>query len=152
MDGYHFDDGVLAARGLLARKGAPETFDVGGFRHMLTRLKANREDEIAVPVFDRAREISRAGARLIARGTQVLIVEGNYLLLQRPPWAGLHEIFDVTVMIQVGEATLRSRLTARWQGYGLSAAQVRSKLEDNDLPNGRHLLADSAAADCILEN
>ena len=47
MDGYHFDDAVLDARGLRARKGAPETFDVGGLRHMLSRLKLNDEDEIA---------------------------------------------------------------------------------------------------------
>lgn len=150
MDGYHFDDGVLAARGLLARKGSPPTFDVGGLRHMLHRLKANAEDEIAVPVFDRALEISRAGARLIARETRVLIVEGNYLLLDLPPWSGLHAAFDMTVMIEVGEATLRQRLAARWVGYGLSPAEVQSKLDDNDLPNGRHLLANSIAADYVV--
>ena len=47
MDGYHFDDDVLVARGLRARKGAPETFDVGGLLHMLGRLQRNEEDEIA---------------------------------------------------------------------------------------------------------
>ena len=152
MDGYHFDDGVLAARGLLARKGAPETFDVGGLRHMLGRLRANGEDEIAVPVFDRALEISRAGARLIARRTEVLVVEGNYLLLALAPWAGLHVAFDMTVMIRVGEDVLRQRLEARWQGYGLSPAQMRAKLDDNDLPNGRHLIANSVTADWVLDN
>src|SRR5262249_48690883 len=65
MDGYHYDDRILIERGLRARKGAPETFDVFGLLHMLDRLKRNQEDEIAVPVFDRDLEISRAGARLI---------------------------------------------------------------------------------------
>ena len=150
MDGYHFDDGVLRAAGLLARKGAPETFDAGGLRHMLRRLRANEEDAVAVPLFDRALEIARAGARLIARETRVVIAEGNYLLLDLPPWTGLHAAFDVTVLIAVDEATLRRRLTERWEGYGLTPAQVARKLDENDLPNGRHLLASSVTADYVL--
>jgi energy-coupling factor transporter ATP-binding protein EcfA2 len=42
MDGYHFDDQVLIPRGLRPRKGAPETFDIEGFFHMLDRLGATR--------------------------------------------------------------------------------------------------------------
>ena len=53
MDGYHYDDRVLLERGLRARKGAPETFDVLGLLHMVDRLRCNEEDEIAVPLFDR---------------------------------------------------------------------------------------------------
>ena len=40
-------------------------------------------------------------------------------------------------MIDVAEAELRARLVARWEGYGLSQAEVMEKLEGNDLPNGR---------------
>lgn len=78
MDGYHYDDRVLIERGLRARKGAPETFDVVGLVHMLDRLRRDEEDEIAVPVFDRDLEVSRAGARLIPHAVRALIVEGNY--------------------------------------------------------------------------
>ena len=31
MDGFHMDNAILIERGLLARKGIPETFDVRGF-------------------------------------------------------------------------------------------------------------------------
>ncbi|MEX1336333.1 MAG: nucleoside/nucleotide kinase family protein, partial [Candidatus Limnocylindrales bacterium] len=31
MDGYHFDDEMLVPRGWRPRKGAPHTFDVGGY-------------------------------------------------------------------------------------------------------------------------
>ena len=150
MDGYHFDDRVLAARGLKARKGAPETFDVGGLLHMLGRLKRNEEDEIAIPVFDRALEIARAGAALIPRSVSRVIVEGNYLLLDRPPWRGLHAFFDITVAIAVPEDVLRQRLTERWQGYGLPPREIEAKVELNDLPNGRFVTASSVAADFIL--
>ena len=152
MDGYHFDDRVLIARGLRARKGAPETFDVGGLLHMLHRLKRNEENEIAVPVFDRALEISRAGALLIPRSVRHLVVEGNYLLLDRPPWSGLRALFDVTAAVVVQEEALRQRLTDRWRSYGLPPEEIETKVEGNDLPNGRFVTSNSVPADFILRN
>lgn len=151
MDGYHFDDGVLVARGLLPRKGAPDTFDVAGLRHMLKRLRDNEEDEVAAPLFDRDLEISRAAAQLIPQAARIIIIEGNYLLLDRKPWSDLHAWFDVTVMIHAAEAILRSRLTARWDGYGLAAEDIRRKVEINDLPNGRLVTEGSITADYILQ-
>lgn len=150
MDGYHFDDRVLEMRGLRSRKGAPETFDVGGFRHMLQRLKRNEEAEIAVPVFDRDLEIARAGARLIPSSVSRIIVEGNYLLLERPPWRDLREVFDMTVTIDVPEAILRKRLLQRWRDYGLADEEVLAKVEKNDLPNARLVGSESAAGEFVL--
>jgi len=150
MDGYHYDDTLLKARGLLPRKGAPQTFDVAGLAHMLARLRRNDEPEIAVPVFDRDIEIARAGARMIARAVDILLVEGNYLLVEEEPWNTLRPHFDLTVFIDVPEAVLRERLIARWQGYGLSEAGIRSKLDDNDLPNGRFVRERSGDPDIVL--
>ena len=149
MDGYHFDDRILVPRGLRPRKGSPETFDVAGFYHMLRRLKRNDEAEIAVPVFDRDLEIARAGARLIPRSVRHLIVEGNYLLLDRPGWSRLSSLFDITIMIAVPEAILRQRLVARWQGYGLPPDEITAKVEANDLPNGRLVVSGSVQAEFI---
>lgn len=150
MDGYHYDDMILVPRGLRPRKGAPETFDVAGLHQMLVRLKENAEDEIMVPVFDRDLEIARAAARAIGRDVRHIIVEGNYLLLDREPWRGLKALFDITAMLCVPEAILRARLTARWEGYGLSGAELEAKLEGNDLPNGRLVATASAPADFSL--
>ena len=150
MDGFHYDDLHLVPAGLRPRKGAPETFDVDGLRHMLLRLRARDEEAVAVPVFDRDLEIARAGARLIPRSVRILVAEGNYLLLARPPWDRLRPLFDVTVMIDVPEEVLRARLTARWQGYGLPPGEIAAKVEGNDLPNGRLVRAESAAADVVL--
>ena len=74
MDGYHFDDIVLNARGIRDRKGSPETFDVAGFHHMLGRLQRNSEEQIAIPLYDRGLEIARAGAQIIDRNVRFLIV------------------------------------------------------------------------------
>ena len=150
MDGYHLDDRILVPRGLRPRKGAPETFDVAGFRHMLQRLKRNEEPEIAVPVFDRDLEIARAGAQLIPQSVRHLIVEGNYLLLNRPGWSALFDLFDTTIMIAVPEEVLRQRLVERWQGYRLPADKVAAKVEANDLPNGRLVISASIPAEFVL--
>lgn len=148
MDGYHYDDLLLLPRGLRSRKGAPETFDVPGFKHMLSRLKANDEPEIAVPVFDRSLEIARAGARMIEQSVSILIVEGNYVLLDEPGWRDLHPHYDMTVMIKEPETVLRARLENRWQA--MAPKDRAEKIDGNDLPNGRRIMAGSIKADYVL--
>ena len=150
MDGYHYDDAVLSELGRLARKGAPDTFDVGGLAQMLRRLSANEEDVVAVPVFDRTIETARAGARLIPQSIGIIIAEGNYLLLKRPPWDRLDGLFDFTVMVDVPTEILRQRLEARWRHFGLSEADVRRKVDTNDLPNGTIVIEESRPADCRI--
>jgi pantothenate kinase len=148
MDGYHYDDMVLVPRGLRPRKGAPETFDVAGFRHMLKRLKANDEPEIAVPVFDRSIEIARAGARMIGREVRYLVAEGNYLLLDEDRWRDLKDCYDITVMIEEPEAVLRARLEERWKA--LTGQALVDKIDGNDLPNGRRVMTGSVDPDYVV--
>ena len=149
MDGFHFDDRVLAARGRLNRKGAPDTFDVGGLRHLLVRLKSG-EDQIAIPLFDRKLEISRAGADLVSLDDRILVVEGNYLLLDEAPWSDLAASFDLTLALEVPEEELLQRLRQRWSGFGKSPAEAEAWIAGNDLPNIRRVLASSRRADIVL--
>ena len=76
MDGFHFDDIILNQRGLRQRKGAPATFDYAGFEALLKRIRSV-EPDIAIPVFDRSMELSRAGAAIIGADTKFILVEGN---------------------------------------------------------------------------
>lgn len=150
MDGYHFDDMLLEARGQRDRKGAPHTYDVDGFRVMLERLALDDGRPVVVPVFDRSIEIARAGAQEIPSAARLIIVEGNYLLLDQPGWSDLAGCFGLSVFIDVAEATLRDRLAARWAG--MDADLARRKLEGNDLPNMRLVLEHGRSADLRLPN
>ena len=150
MDGFHLDDRVLNARGLLARKGAPETFDAHGFAAMIRRLA--QEPEVVIPVFDRSREIAIAGAQVVAPETEIAVVEGNYLLLDQPPWSGLADHWDLSVMLDVEEAELSRRLQQRWIAHDHSHEQALQRAQSNDLPNARRVITDSRAADLHISN
>lgn len=148
MDGFHYDDAVLIARGARDRKGAPDTFDAQGFFHLLRRLRV--EDEVAIPLFDRDLEISRAGADIVTKDDRLLVVEGNYLLLNEAPWPEAAPLFDLTVWIDVPEAELDRRLVARWAHYGKTPEQARAWIDGNDMPNIRRVTQNSRPADLVL--
>lgn len=152
MDGFHFDNAVIAPRGLLARKGAPETFDVRGYRAMLADLRNHPEAEIAVPVFDRALDVARAGARVIGPHHRIVVTEGNYLLLAHRPWADLAALFDITVMLETAAAELERRLIQRWLDHGHDTRSAMERARGNDMTNGQLVVEESAAADFILRS
>lgn len=151
MDGFHMDNGVLEEKGLLPRKGAPQTFDVRAFGDIVRAVRA-AEDEVLVPVFDRSREIAIASARIVSPDDRFILIEGNYLLLDEAPWATLHPLYDVTILIAPPVAVLEERLMQRWYGYGYTEEAARAKLESNDMPNGRLVLARSITPDLTLES
>ena len=150
MDGFHFDDAILISRNLLPRKGSPETFDVMGLKNFLIRL-AN-EPEVVVPVFDRTLELSRSSAVTITEDKKIIIVEGNYLLLNSHPWSTLNDYFNSSIMIHCEESILEKRLIERWKGFDLNQEQINQKVYENDLPNGVNVIQNSIEADYYLEN
>jgi pantothenate kinase len=149
MDGFHLDNAVLCARGLLDRKGAPDTYDVAGFAALLARLRV--EQEVVIPLFERARDVAVAGAVVIGPDAQVLLVEGNYLLLADGAWASLRPFWDVTIALDVPLAVLEARLVQRWRDHGLAADAAQARAMGNDIPNARLVIAGSAPADLVIQ-
>ena len=149
MDGFHLDDLQLAPAGLLPRKGSPPTYDVGGLRATLARI-AGDEERVFVPLFDRERELSRAAAGVVETHHRLVIVEGNYLLLDRRPWHSLAPLFDLRILLEVPEPVLRARLLERWLGFGFEAAEAERRAEENDLPNGALVREGSAVPDLLF--
>jgi pantothenate kinase len=150
MDGFHMDNAVLIERGLLARKGVPETFDVRGFLDIIRAVRP-ADQEVLIPVFDRSREIAIASARVVAPEHRFIIVEGNYLLFSQGKWAELDGVFDYSIMLAPPIEVLEERLWARWRGYKLSEEAASAKVYGNDLPNGRLILGHRRRADLTLE-
>jgi pantothenate kinase len=149
MDGFHYDDAILESRGLRGRKGAPETFDYFGFEALLKRIRAV-EPDIAIPVFDRTMELSRAAAAIIPAEVKFILVEGNYLALDEAPWSGLAPLFDFSLFVDVPRPELERRLMQRWHEHGKSEEEARAWIASNDMPNIERVLARRRQADLVI--
>lgn len=149
MDGFHFDDAVLIARGQRQRKGAPETFDFAGFKVLLSRLR-EREPDVAIPVFDRTIELSRAGGAIVSADTRIILVEGNYLLLDEAPWSQLEPLFDFSIFVDVSREDLERRLMQRWDEHGKTPEEARAWIASNDVPNIERVLSRRRVANLVV--
>ncbi|MEM7289063.1 MAG: uridine kinase [Pseudomonadota bacterium] len=149
MDGYHLDNRILESQGLLARKGAPETFDAEGFCHAVHQL-AHPQHEGYYPRFDRQLDLAIANAIAISTRVQVVVVEGNYLLLKSNPWRSLRNVFAASVFVCPTLEELQDRLFERWISHGLDSKAAWARASQNDLPNAKHVMEESHPADLHL--
>lgn len=150
MDGYHLDNDVLQKRGLLARKGAPETFDAAGFCKAVKSL-AESVTTARYPSFDRDKDAATQEALLIQAETPIVVVEGNYLLLKSAPWASLRILFAKTIFISPPMDMLVERLEQRWVDHGFDPVAARQRARSNDVPNAQLVLSQSAQADVKID-
>ncbi len=152
MDGFHLDNAILKAKGLLDKKGAPETFDAWGFVHQIKRLSTG-EDDVYVPVFDRDRDLAVAGAACIDANANIILVEGNYLFLNSAPWDQLGAYWHTSLFIDPGMPVIEQRLKQRWLDQGLTLEQSNTRVQANDIPNAKTVLqhSDSASTDVIID-
>jgi pantothenate kinase len=149
MDGFHLDDTELRRLGRSDRKGAPDTFDGDGFVAAMARIHGRAED-VYVPLFDRDRELSVAGARCVPTAATLVIVEGNYLLLDRAPWSRVRAVCDEIWMIDVDAAVRRDRLIQRHVGHGRSVEAATAWVDRSDEANARLVALCSTRPDAVL--
>ena len=151
MDGFHLDNSILEARGLLPRKGSPATFDVLGFIELVKRAKQTKAD-LFVPIFDRRLDRSINAGALIPQNTQFVIVEGNYLFLDEEPWSQLFELFDQRVALTADFETLKTRLIQRWLEHGHTQLEATERAMANDIPNAKTVLEKSQIVEWCFES
>lgn len=151
LDGFHLADDELSRRGLLGRKGAPDTFDADGYIAALERVRL-RAAAVMVPRFDRHLEAAIAGSICIEPRTDLVITEGNYLLLDMPPWRSVAPLLDERWMLQIDNVERVERLVARHVTHGRSADAARRWVADVDQPNALLVQQHSADADLIVAN
>ncbi len=149
MDGFHLDNAILDERGLRSRKGSPPTFDCAGFAVLLERLK-NTSEDVVIPVFDRTLDLARAGASIVRTDHRILLIEGNYLLLNQEPWTRLAPFFDMTIFLDVPLVELERRLIQRWLDHGHTRDAARERALSNDIPNAELVVSSSSEADYVV--
>ena len=152
MDGFHLANVELERLGRRDRKGAPDTFDAHGYVALLRRLLAQGDDEVVyAPEFRREIEEPIANAIPVFARTQLVITEGNYLLLDDGPWVQVREILDEIWYVDVPDALRVDRLTQRHQQFGRSAEDAAAWVANTDEPNARLIEASRVRASFVFQ-
>jgi pantothenate kinase len=150
MDGFHMRHAKLEALGTVKDKGAEHTFEGAEFTEFLKRLKS-AACAMSGPGYSRKIEDVVDDAFTVAPETKVLVVEGNYLLLGRPPWDAVKSLLELAVLIDVPREKVWSRLMKRHAEEGLfSEERNREHIDRVDLPNYDLIARFKSRADLVI--
>lgn len=151
LDGFHLAQAVLDRHGTQDIKGAPETFDPSGYLALLGRLRHTPRESVYAPHFDRSIEEPIAGAVQVDPSVDIVVTEGNYLLISTPPWDRIADLLDECWYLDVPEPTRLDRLVSRHVVFGRSRdAALRRATEGADGANARLVAACRSRADLIV--
>jgi pantothenate kinase len=151
MDGFHLANVALEALDRADRKGAIDTFDGAGYAALLARLGAGGPATVWAPTYDRSIEESVAGAVAVPPGTDVVITEGNYLLVDDGPWAMVREHLDEVWGVRVEPDSVRTeRLLARHVVFGKETDYAAGWMASVDEPNAALVRSTLARADLVV--
>ena len=155
MDGFHLADAELARLGRRDRKGAPDTFDAHGYVALLGRLRSPRDGvTVYAPAFDREIEEPVAGSIPVGPDVELVLTEGNYLLLGEDQdhgrWSPVRTILDETWFLEVPEPVRIERLVARHERHGKPPAAARAWALGPDETNARLVASTRHRADVVV--
>ncbi|KAK4121342.1 P-loop containing nucleoside triphosphate hydrolase protein [Parathielavia appendiculata] len=149
MDGFHYARAQLDAMPdpatAHARRGAEFTFDGTAFLRLVQRLNEPLTDTtptVFAPSFDHALKDPKEDDIAVERTHRIVVLEGNYLLLDKHPWSLASCHFSLKIFVSVAPQLARARLVARHLAAGLCStpAEADQRAVENDLPNGKEIV------------
>ena len=155
MDGFHRRQEYLLSHTterdgktirMVEIKGAPVTFDLEKLLSAVRRVAAG--ETCGWPVYDRMLHNPVEDALTV--DGEIVLLEGNYLLLDEDGWRDLAAYADYTVSVSAGEELLRNRLIDRKLHTGVAEDATVRFVDFSDMPNVRLCLAKSVPADLRL--
>ncbi|GAA4846205.1 nucleoside/nucleotide kinase family protein [Actinomycetospora corticicola] len=150
MDGFHLADVELDRLGRRDRKGAPDTFDAGGYAALLARLRHPPSGTVYAPAFDREIEQPIAGSIPVPSSCRLVVSEGNYLLVDDPAWRAVRARFDEVWFHETDEVLRHERLVERHVRFGKTRDGAVAWVEAVDEPNARLIEATRPHADLVV--
>lgn len=138
MDGFHLYkaqlDSMPNSEEAHRRRGAEWTFDAVGFVHAVKTLRGS--GKASMPSFDHAVGDPVPDAITVCEDNRIILVEGNYLLLDVAPWNELRDIYDETWHITCNDLDVQmARVERRHMATGNSAELAAQRVNGNDRPN-----------------
>lgn len=150
MDGFHLANSTLDRLGLHDRKGAIETFDGWGFVALLDRLHTETDHVVYAPSFERRVDEGVAGEIAIEPEATVVVVEGNYLLVDREPWSMIRDRLEAAWFCAAPATERELRLIDRHTRHGRTVAAATAWARDVDGANAILIEASSHRADLVV--
>jgi pantothenate kinase len=150
MDGFHYPQDTLRAMNRRDRMGAPDTFDAQALAELLELVK-DRNGPVAFPEFDRTIEEPKPDSITVMPDDELVMVEGNYLLLDDPHWAPVGKLLDLSIYVDIPDALRHQRLIKRHVDYGKSAEDAAEWVERVDAPNARAVEAARSRATAVYQ-
>lgn len=151
MDGFHFNNAWLETHTvevdgqtvpMKSIKGAPQTFDLDS---LMSKIREVKYDEADFPIYDR--NIHDVVPDAISVEAEIILIEGNYLLLKDPRWTNIRTLADYTTFIKADPEMLKSRLIERKVRGGMSQEEAEQFYNTSDGKNVELVLNNSAEAD-----
>jgi pantothenate kinase len=139
MDGFHRTNAELDLLGRRDRKGAPDTFDAAAYADVLGQLHALPRGVVAAPAFDHGVGEPEPAAIHVGAAADVVLTEGNYLLLDDPDWAPVRAALDEVWFCALDDAVRRDRLIARHVEAGREPAAATAWVDRSDEANARQV-------------
>jgi pantothenate kinase len=150
MDGFHLTRDAIKGTPLMARRGAPDTFDAESFADAVRRIREGLDTDVSVPGFDHVQGDPVPDAITVSRGIRLAVVEGKYLLLPGPGWAAARTQLDAVWYIDTSPDVRRARLEARHRELGRTPEDAARFVAESDERNAALIAGTASAADAIF--
>jgi pantothenate kinase len=150
MDGYHLANAELDRLGRRDRKGAPDTFDVRAYAATLATARAVPRVPLAAPSFDHAVGEPEPGSIEVGEGADLVVTEGNYLLLPDGGWPDVRAELDEVWFCDLDPSRRRTRLVERHVLAGREPDDAQAWVDRSDEANARLVVTGRDQADLVL--
>ena len=151
MDGFHLSNVELIERGQLGIKGAPETFAASSFVDLVRELR-QPSAIVECPTFDHTIDEPVADQIRVTPDDVVVIVEGNYLLLDEAPWGELAGLLDATAFMDVPDDVRIERLVDRHVAFGRDRREALDFVRRSDELNARRIEPGRTRAELLVSS
>ena len=153
LDGFHYHsdyinshDAVVFGETVPMKqvKGCPETYDTAKVRKKLEKIKT---EDILWPIYDR--NLHDVVEDQIKVTKDIILIEGNWLLLKQEPWRSMQQYADYKILILAEEEMLKERLVSRKEKGGSSREEAEAWYQNSDSKNVTRVLRDSLQGDLL---
>lgn len=150
MDGFHRTNAELDRLGRRDRKGAPDTFDASAYAEVLRRVRELPRAQVSAPAFDHQVGEPEPDAIEVGLEADVVVTEGNYLLLADQDWEPVRACLDEVWFCALDDEVRRDRLITRHVDAGRTPESATEWVDRSDEANARRVSPTAAGADVIV--